>query len=138
MQETMTKSDIFESIQEILAEALGTDEEEITPEASLTRDLGAESIDFLDIVFRLEKKFSTSDRPFKIEQGELFPENLLENPEWVREGQFTDAGMTMLRERMPHVDFEQFDKDRDADKVSEVFTVQSIVAFVERKLDHAR
>ncbi len=134
MQETMTKSDIFESIQVMLAEALGTDEEEITPEASLTRDLGAESIDFLDIVFRLEKKFSTSDRPFKIEQGELFPDNLMENPEWVREGKFTDAGMTMLRERMPHVDFEQFDEDRDANKASEVFTVQSIVDFVERKL----
>ena len=134
MQETMTKSDIFESIQVMLAEALGTDEEEITPEASLTRDLGAESIDFLDIVFRLEKKFSTSDRPFKIEQGELFPENLLENSEWVREGQFNDAGMTMLRERMPHVDFEQFDEDRDANKASEIFTVQSIVDFVERKL----
>ncbi len=134
MQVTMTKSDIFESIQVMLAEALGTDEEEITPEASLTRDLGAESIDFLDIVFRLEKKFSTSDRPFKIEQGELFPDNLMENPEWVREGKLTDAGMTMLRERMPHVDFEQFDKDRDANKVSEVFTVQSIMEFVKRKL----
>ncbi len=134
MQETMTKSDIFESVQVMLAEALGTDEEEITPEASLTRDLGAESIDFLDIVFRLEKKFSTSDRPFKIEQGELFPDNLMENPEWVREGKLTDAGMTMLRERMPHVDFEQFDEDRDANKASEVFTVQSIVDFVGRKL----
>ncbi len=134
MQVTMTKSDIFESIQVMLAEALGTDEEEITPEASLTRDLGAESIDFLDIVFRLEKKFSTSDRPFKIEQGELFPDNLMENPEWVREGKITDAGMIMLRERMPHVDFEQFDEDRDANKASEIFTVQSIVDFVERKL----
>ena len=134
MQVTMTKSDIFESIQEILVEALGVDEEEIKPEVSLTRELGAESIDFLDIVFRLEKKFSTSDRPFKIEQGELFPENLMENPEWVREGKLTDAGMTMLRERMPHVDFEQFDEDRDVNKASEVFTVQSIVDFVERKL----
>ena len=134
MQVTMTKSDIFESIQEILVEALGVDEEEIKPEVSLTRELGAESIDFLDIVFRLEKKFSTSDRPFKIEQGELFPDNLMENPEWVREGKITEAGMTMLRERMPHVDFEQFDKDRDADKASEAFTGQSIVDFVERKL----
>ena len=130
----MTKSDIVEGVQVMLAEALGTDEEEITAEASLTRDLGAESIDFLDIVFRLEKKFSTSDRPFKIEQGELFPDNLMENPEWVREGKLTDAGMTMLRERMPHVDFEQFDEDRDANKASEVFTVQSIVDFVGRKL----
>ena len=75
------------------------------PEASLTADLEAESIDFLDIVFRLEKTFSTDGTPFKISQGELFPENLMENAEWVQEGKFTDAGMTMLKERMPHVDF---------------------------------
>ncbi len=127
-------SEIFESVREILTEALGADEDEITLEASLTGDLEAESIDFLDIVFRLEKRFSTPERPFKIEQGELFPENLMENPEWVVDGKFTDAGMDMLRERMPHVDFSAFDSDRDVNDVSELFTVKSIVDFVERKL----
>ncbi|MEE8508791.1 MAG: acyl carrier protein [Myxococcota bacterium] len=127
-------SEIFESVREILTEALGADEDEITLEASLTGDLEAESIDFLDIVFRLEKRFSTPERPFKIEQGELFPENLMENPEWVVDGKFTDAGMDMLRERMPHVDFSAFDSDRDVNDVSELFTVKSIVDFVDRKL----
>ncbi len=127
-------SEIFASVREILTEALGADEDEITLEASLTGDLEAESIDFLDIVFRLEKRFSTPERPFKIEQGELFPENLIENPEWVVDGKFTDAGMDMLRERMPHVDFSTFDSDRDVNDVSELFTVKSIVDFVERKL----
>ncbi len=127
-------SEIFESVREILTEALGADEDEITLEASLTGDLEAESIDFLDIVFRLEKRFSTPERPFKIEQGELFPENLMENAEWVVDGKFTDAGMDMLRERMPHVDFSAFDSDRDVNDVSELFTVKSIVDFVDRKL----
>ncbi len=127
-------SEIFESVREILAEALGADEDEITLSASLTGDLEAESIDFLDIVFRLEKKFSTPERPFKLEQGELFPENLMENSEWVVDGKLTDAGMDMLRERMPHVDFSAFDSDRDVNHVSELFTVKSIVDFVERKL----
>ena len=127
-------SEIFESVREILTEALGADEDEITLEASLTGDLEAESIDFLDIVFRLEKRFSTPERPFKIEQGELFPENLMENPEWVVDGKFTDAGMDMLRERMPHVDFSTFGSDRYVNDVSELFTVKSIVDFVERKL----
>jgi len=127
-------SEIFESVREILTEALGADEDEITLEASLTGDLEAESIDFLDIVFRLEKRFSTPERPFKIEQGELFPENLMENSEWVVDGKFTDAGMDMLRERMPHVDFSAFDSDRDVNDVSELFTVKSIVDFVDRKL----
>ena len=80
---TMTRDEIFETVREVLEEALGADEDEITMEASLTRDLEAESIDFLDIVFRLEKAFSTDDKPFKIPPGELFPENLMENPDWV-------------------------------------------------------
>jgi len=130
----MTRDEIFSKVKDVLEDALGVDEDEITPEASLTRDLEAESIDFLDIVFRLEKTFSTPAKPFKIEQGELFPENLMENPAWVSNGKFTDAGMTMLRERMPHVDFSSFDSNREVTKVAEVFTVSSIVDFIQRKL----
>jgi acyl carrier protein len=130
----LTRDEIFEKLRDILEEALGADEEEITIEASLTGDLEAESIDFLDIVFRLEKGFSTPERPFKIEQGELFPENLLENPDWVADGKFTDTGMDMLRERMPHVDFTAFENDRDVNKVAELITVKSIIEFIERKL----
>lgn len=130
----MTRDEIFEKVQEVLVEALGADEEDIAPEASLTGDLEAESIDFLDIVFRLEKTFSTPAKPFKISQGELFPENLMENPAWVSDGKFTDEGMSMLRQRMPHVDFSDFEKDRDVNKVAEVITVKSIVDFVNRKL----
>ena len=130
----MSRDEIFENVKEVLEEALGADEEEITLEASLTADLEAESIDFLDIVFRLEKTFSTEEKPFKVAQGELFPENLMENPEWVVDGKFTDAGMAMLKERMPHVDFSQFENDRDVNKVAELITVKSIVQFVERKL----
>lgn len=130
----MTREEIFESVRKVLEEALGVDEDEITPEASLTRDLEAESIDFLDIVFRLERTFATPERSFKIEQGELFPENLMENPEWISDSKFTEAGMAMLRQRMPHVDFSAFESDRDVNKVAELITVQSIVDFVDRKL----
>ncbi len=131
----MSRDEIFEKIRdEVLVEALGVDEDEISMDASLTRDLEAESIDFLDIQFKLERSFSTDEKPFKIEQGELFPENLLENPEWVSDGKFTDAGMAMLRERMPHVDFDAFDADRSVNEVGGLITVGSIVSFVERKL----
>ena len=130
----MSRDEIFERVRSVLEEALGADADEITLAASLTADLEAESIDFLDIVFRLEKTFSTDERPFKISQGELFPENLMENPEWVQEGKFTDAGMEMLKQRMPHVDFSGFEDDRDVNKVAELITVGSIVTFVERKL----
>lgn len=130
----MTSEEIFNLLREVLEEALGVDEDEITLEASLTGDLEAESIDFLDIVFRLEKSFSTPDKPFKIGQGELFPENLMENADWVDDNKFTDAGMDMLKERMPHVDFSNFENDREVEKVAELITVKSIVEFVERKL----
>lgn len=130
----MTRDEIFQKVKDVLEDALGVDEDEVTMDASLTRDLEAESIDFLDIVFRLEKTFTTADKPFKIEQGELFPENLMENPAWVSDGKFTDEGMTMLRERMPHVDFTGFEESREVTKVAEVFTVKSIVDFIETKL----
>jgi len=130
----ISRDQIFESVRGVLEEALGADADDITPEATLTGDLEAESIDFLDIVFRLEKKFSTPAKPFKIGQGELFPENLLENPAWVSGGKFTDAGMTMLKQRMPHVEFSEFESDRDVNKVGELITVKSLVDFVQRKL----
>lgn len=136
MQETvaMSRDEIFQSVQKVLEEALGADEDEITLDASLTADLEAESIDFLDIVFRLEKAFSTPEKPFKISQGELFPENLMENPAWVSDGKLTDEGMAMLRERMPHVDFADFENDREVTKVAATITVGSLVDFIERKL----
>lgn len=136
MQETvaMSRDEIFKSVQKVLEEALGADEDEITLDASLTADLEAESIDFLDIVFRLEKAFSTPEKPFKISQGELFPENLMENPAWVSDGKLTDEGMVMLRERMPHVDFSDFENDREVTKVAATITVGSLVDFIERKL----
>ena len=134
LSSVLTQDEIFEKTRDVLMEALVVDAEEVTAEASLTGDLQAESIDFLDIVFRLEKAFTTNDKAFKISQGELFPENLMENPDWVTEGKITDAGMSMLRDRMPHVDFSAYEDDRDIDKVAELITVGSMVEFVNRKL----
>jgi len=126
----MSRDDIFEKIQEVLDDALGVDEDEVTPEASLTADLGAESIDFLDIVFRLEKTFD-----FKISQGELFPENLTENEDWVNDGKLTDEGLSMLKGRMTHVDFNAFsESDRNISTIGDLITVNSLVNFVEIKL----
>jgi acyl carrier protein len=110
-------------------DALGVDEDEVTPDASLTADLGAESIDFLDIVFKLEQAFG-----FKIQQGELFPENVTENPEFVQDGRVTPTGIAALKERLPHADFSRFEQDPEVTKVAEIFTVDAVVNFVERKL----
>ena len=71
----MANEELFKKIRTALVDALGVDDDEVTPEATLVGDLGAESIDFLDIVFRLEKTFD-----IKIPRGELFPDNVLNNP----------------------------------------------------------
>ncbi|MFM8733224.1 MAG: acyl carrier protein [Phycisphaerales bacterium] len=130
----IARSEIESKVTEVLESALGADAEDITPTAILTEDLGAESIDFLDIQFQLEKKFSTPEKPFKIEQGELFPENMMSNPDFVKEGKFTDAGMAMLHERMPHVDLSGFGADRNVKGIAKLFTVKSLCDFIEIKL----
>lgn len=125
----MSRDEIFEKVQEVLVDALGVDDDEVTPEASLTADLGAESIDFLDIVFKLEQAFG-----FKIQQGELFPENVTENPDFVRDGRVTDQGIAELKQRLPHADFSKFESNPEVTKVAEIFTVNAVVNFVDRKL----
>jgi acyl carrier protein len=126
----MTQDEIFQKVKETLVEALGVDEEEVTPQATLTSDLGAESIDFLDIVFRLEKSFN-----IKIPPGDLFPDNLLNNPEYVVNGKLTPAGLAKLKESTPHLDFSNFEKDPDVSKMPELFKVETIVKYVSKKVN---
>lgn len=128
----MTREEILAKVRTVLVDALAVDDEDVTPDASLTKDLGAESIDFLDIQFKLEQAFG-----FKIGQGEMFPEDLLKNPEFVKEGKVTAAGMAQLRQRLPHVNFASFEQDPQAAKLGQMFTVDAVVSFVENKLKKA-
>ena len=98
-----TQEEIFSKVQTALVDALGVDEDEVTPEATLVGDLGAESIDFLDIVFRLEKAFD-----IKIPRAELFPEDILNNAEYLQGGKVTPEGIEQLRKRMPFADLTKF------------------------------
>ena len=126
----MTREEIFHTVQETLVDALGVDEEEVTPEAALKGDLGAESIDFLDIVFRLEKGFS-----IKIPRGDLFPEDLLNNPEYVEGGKMTPVGLEKLKAAMPHADFTKLEEDPDVSRMPDLFTVDTLVRYVDSKVN---
>ena len=131
----MTRDEIYTKVQGVLVEALGVDEEEVTPTASLRSDLGAESIDFLDIVFRLEKAFA-----IKIPRGELFPEDLdtLRNdPNFVSGGKITPTGMAELKKRMPYANFTEFEKDPMVDKAGQLITVDTITNYIDAKLKAA-
>src|SRR5947209_2605801 len=110
----LTQDDIYKKVSTTLVEALNVDEEEISPQSTLQGDLGAESIDFLDIVFRLEREFG-----IKIPRGELFPEAIFQgDPEMVQNGKVTDKGMAELRSKMPFAELGQFEQSRDIGQIS--------------------
>lgn len=125
----MTHDEVFAKVQKVLVDALGVDDDEVTPTAVIRDDLGAESIDFLDIMFRLEKEFG-----IKIPKGELMPENVANDPNYVENGMVKPAGIAMLKEKMPHSNFDEFEKDPQVEKMSKLFTVEAIVKYVEGKL----
>lgn len=125
----LTKEEIYEKVRDVLVDALAVDEEEVKPEATLVGDLGAESIDFLDIVFKLEKTFN-----IKIPRGELFPEDILTNPEYVKDGKFTEAGLAELRKRMPFAELDQFASNPLVQDFANLLTVADMCRFVELKL----
>jgi acyl carrier protein len=127
-----TKEELFQKVQTALVEALGVDEEEVTPEATLVGDLGAESIDFLDIVFRLEKAFD-----IKIPRGELFPEDVLTNPQFVENGKVTETGLAELRKRMPYANLDEFTANPNVQDFGNLLTVADMCRFVESKVNVA-
>ena len=129
----LTRDEIYQKVKDVLVDALGVDDDEVTPEATLRGDLGAESIDFLDIVFRLEKAFTTDpNKKFTIPRGEMFPEDIFTNASYVQNNRVTPAGLEELKKRMPHMDFTEFEKDPDINKMQ--FTVNTIVNYIEQKL----
>jgi acyl carrier protein len=124
-----SSEEIMVKVKEALVDALGVDEDEVTPEATLVGDLGAESIDFLDIVFRLEKAFD-----IKIPRDELFPEDILTSAEFVRDGKVNEAGMAKLAERMPFVDLSKFSNNPVVQDFGNQLTVRDMCRYVERKI----
>src|SRR5256885_16771392 len=125
-----TQEEIYSKVSSTLVEALNVDEDDITPDSTLQGDLGAESIDFLDIVFRLEREFG-----IKIPRGELFPESIFQgDPEFVQDGRVTPRGLDELRSKMPFADLGQFEKNPEVRHLSDLFTVQLIARYIEGKL----
>ena len=124
-----TNDEIFLKVQTTLVDALGVDEEDIQHDATLQGDLGAESIDFLDIVFRLERNFG-----IKIPRGELFPENVVADPDMIKDGKLTAKGLDELKSKMPYADLTEFSKNPDVEKMGDLYTVDMLVHYVSSKL----
>ncbi|NLX53790.1 MAG: acyl carrier protein [Planctomycetaceae bacterium] len=124
-----TKDEVFAKVKEALVDALGVDDDEVTAEATLVGDLGAESIDFLDIVFRLEKAFE-----IEIPRSELFPEDVLTSSEYVQEGKVTPEGIGELKKRMPFADLSKFEDNPAVQEFSNLLTVQDLCRYVGSKV----
>ena len=124
-----SNEEVYEKVRDALVEALAVDEEEVTPEATLMGDLGAESIDFLDIIFQLETAFD-----IEIPRDELSPEFVLNNPEYVQDGVVTAQGVAQLKSKMPFVDFTEFEKDPKVQGFTSLITVNALCKYVSGKL----
>jgi acyl carrier protein len=125
-----TEEEIYTKVSATLVEALNVDEEDIKPTSTLQGDLGAESIDFLDIVFRLEREFG-----IKIPRGELFPESIFQgDPELVQNGRVTEKGLQELRAKMPFADLTKFEANPELSNLSDLFTVDLITRYIQGKL----
>ncbi|CDM64141.1 acyl carrier protein [Pyrinomonas methylaliphatogenes] len=126
----MTREEIHEKVADVLVQALGVSRAEIKPETSLVGDLEAESIDFLDIIFRLEKTFG-----IEVARGELFPQEMLRDPQLVQGGKLTEAGVAALRDRFNFTDLSQLTVGQNVEElVNDLLTVRTIVDYVESKL----
>jgi acyl carrier protein len=124
-----TSEEVYSKVQSVLVDALGCSEEEATPEATIIGDLGAESIDFLDIVFRLEKAFG-----IKIPREELFPEDVLQNDKYVQGGKVTSEGLDELKRRIPWADLTKFIANPKVQEFGNLLTVKDLCNFVSSKV----
>jgi acyl carrier protein len=129
----MTHDEIFGRVRTTLVDALNVDESEVTPTARLQGDLNAESIDFLDIVFRLERQFN-----LKISREDLFPESIFAgDPKFVTDGKVNADGLVELQTRMPYADLTTFRQDPRLDRINDLFTVDLIVRYLESRIKRA-
>ena len=125
-----TRDEIYQRVAEVLVQALGVSRSEISPETSLAGDLEAESIDFLDIVFRLEKEFG-----IEVSRGELFPQELLRDTALVTNGRLTDQGVDALRQRFAFADLGAVKAGTSVDDLmTDLLTVNLITDYVASKL----
>ncbi len=132
----MDEKVIYEKVKESVVEALGVDEDEVTPDAVLFDDLGAESLDLLDIVFRLEKEFG-----IKIPRGGIQADALsgegenLKEEDLVADGVLTPLGIEKLKIAMPEVDPSRITEGFRVDDIATLFTVQTFVNITKKLLE---
>ncbi|HHT0593671.1 TPA: acyl carrier protein [Legionella anisa] len=123
----MNVTDVYPKVREIVADVLVIDVEEISLNSRLIADLGAESIDFLDLVFQLEKEFK-----IKIPRGQLEKNargDLAEN-EFEKGGIITEQGLQALQNYLSEVPAEQFKPNMKVNEIPMLFTIETFCKLV--------
>jgi len=126
-----TKEEIHSAVQTAVVDALGVSEDEVTPDATLLGELGAESIDLLDILFRLERKIGV-----KIQAADLgaYVQGGIPDEEFGDEqGKITPKGMAQLKKVMPQINADELAGKLEAEKVMSLFTVQNLEDMVAQR-----
>jgi acyl carrier protein len=124
----MSRDEIVSAVQEAVSGALGVGTDEVTPEATLLGELGAESIDLLDILFRLERKLGV-----KIQASDLgaHVQGGIPDDEFGDENGIVSAkGLAQLKKVMPQIDTNALTGKLEAEKVMSLFTVDNLVDLV--------
>lgn len=125
----MTTEDIYPRVAHIVADVLAIDEKEVGPDKRLVGDLGAESIDYLDLVFRLEREFG-----IKIPRGQIEKEarGSLPDDQFEQGGVITPAGLEALKKSMPEIPADSFKPGLKVNEIGMLFTVNSLCGWVKR------
>ena len=126
-----TTDEVFEAVQAAISGALGVDESDVTPEATLMGDLGAESIDLLDVLYRIERrlkvKIQASDLAAHV-QGGISDDDFGDEA-----GIITPIGLAQLHKIMPQIDPDALAGKLEAEKVMSLFNVQNLIDMVEQR-----
>jgi len=128
-------ADVDAAVKEAVVEALALDDDEVTPESTLMDDLGAESIDLLDILFRVEKSTGV-----KIEASDLgdYMQGGIPDEEFSDENEtITEKGAQHLKSVMPQVDPGELAGSLKAEEVITLFTVENLSQMVKSRGDGA-
>jgi acyl carrier protein len=127
----MDRTQISEAVQKAVVEAVGAEPEEVVPEATLLDELGAESIDLLDILFRVEKasdvKIKVSDIA-ELLQGGIPDEEFADEDDIINE-----VGLAQLKKSLPQIDVQELAGKLTADEVLTLFTVQNLTDLVSER-----
>lgn len=121
---------IYPKVAATIADALACDEDKVTPTSSLINDLGAESIDFLDIVFRLERAFKVKIPRGKIVEDARGP---LTEAQFESGGVITEAGIVRLKEFLSEVPADRFKTPLKTAELPRLFTVETFAKMVLRQ-----